>query len=73
MAWFPASLLKTHSHLLACTTTMQAQFAYERRHYATMVEMRHGSAILNSNNSVVYGQKHKVWVPVFIVRTSRTF
>ena len=28
---------------------------------------------LNSNNSVVYGQKHKVWVLVFLVRTSGTF
>ena len=27
----------------------------------------------NSNNFVVYGQKHKVWVLVFLVRTSRTF
>ena len=25
-----------------------------------MVEMRHGLATLNSNNLVVYGQKHKV-------------
>ena len=40
---------------------------------ATMVKMRHGLATLNSNNSVVYGQKHKVWVLVFLVRTSGTF
>ena len=45
-------------------------FVYERRRYATMVKMRHGLATLNSNNSVVYGQKHKVWVLVFLVRTS---
>ena len=28
---------------------------------------------LNSNNSVVYGQKHKVWVLASLVRTSGTF
>ena len=33
----------------------------------------HGLATLNSNNSVVYGQKSKVWVLVFLVRTSKTF
>ena len=48
-------------------------FVYERRTYATMVKMRHGLATLNSNNSVVYGQKHKVWALVFLVRTSGTF
>ena len=37
------------------------------------LKMRHGLATLNSNNSVVYGQKHKVWVLVFLVRTSGTF
>ena len=36
-------------------------------------KMRHGLATLNSNNFGVYGQKHKVWVPVFLVRTSGTF
>ena len=35
-----------------------------------MVKIRHGLATLNSNNSVVYGQKHKVWVLFFLVRTS---
>ena len=25
------------------------------------------------NNSVVYGQKHKVWILIFLVRTSGTF
>ena len=30
-----------------------------------MVKIRHGLATLNSNNSVVYGQKHKVWVLFF--------
>ena len=47
---------------------MRVRFVYERRRYATMVKMRHGLAILNSNNSVVYGQKHKVWVLVFLER-----
>ena len=53
---------------------MRARFVYERRRYATMVKMRHGLATtLNSNNSVVYGHKHKVLVLVFLVRTSGTF
>ena len=38
--------------------------------HATMVKIKHGLATLNSNNSVVYGQKRKVWVLVFLVRTS---
>ena len=61
-AWFPVFLLKTHRRLLSCATTMRARFVYERRRYATMVKMGHGLATLNSNNSVVYGQKHKVTV-----------
>ena len=73
MAWLPASLLKTHMRLLTCATTMRVRFVYERRRYATMVKIRHGLATINSNNSVVYGQKHKVWVLVFLVRTSGTF
>ena len=72
MAWFPSSMLKKHRRLSACATTMRVRFVYERRRYATMVKMGHGLAILNSNNSVVYGQKHKVWVLVFLVRTSET-
>ena len=65
--------VKTHRRLLTCAATMRVRFVYERRRYATMVKMRHGLASLNSNNSVVYGQKHKVWVLVFLVRTSGTF
>ena len=38
-----------------------------------MLKIRHGLATLNSNNSVVYSQKHKVWVLAFLVRTSGTF
>ena len=41
---------------------MRVQFVYERRRY----KMRHGLATLNSNNSVVHVQKHKVWVFVFL-------
>ena len=52
---------------------MRVPFVYERRRYATVVKMRHGLATLNSNKSVVYGQKHKVWELVFLVRTSGTF
>ena len=73
MAWLPASLLKTHMRLSTCATTMRVRFLYERRSYATMVKIKHGLATLNLNNSVVYGQKHKVWVLVFLVRTSGTF
>ena len=67
------SLLKTHRHLSTCATMMRVRFVYERRRYARMVKIRHGLTTFNSNNSVVYGQKHKVWVLVFLVRTSRTF
>ena len=76
MAWLPASLLKSHRRLstcATCATTMRVRFVYERRHNATMVKIRHGLAALNSNNSIVYGQKHKVWVFVFLVRTCGTF
>ena len=73
MAWFPASLLKTHRPLLTFATTMPVQFVYEKRRYATMMKMRHGLATLNSKNSVVYGQKHKVWVLVFIVKMGGRF
>ena len=59
MAWLPASLLKIHRRLSTCETTMRERFVYERRRYATMVKIRHGLATLNSNNSVVYGQKHE--------------
>ena len=70
MAWLPTSPLKTHRRLL---TTMCVRFVYGGRRYATMLKIRHGLATLNSNNSVVYGQKHKVWVLVSLVRTSGTF
>ena len=73
VAWLPASVLKTHKRLSTCAAMMRVRFVYERRHYATMVKIGHGLPTLNSNNSVVYGQKHKVWVLVFLVRTSRTF
>ena len=63
--------VKTHRRLLSCAKTMRLRFLYERRRYATMVKMRHGLA--TPNNSVVYGQKHKVWLLVFLVRTSGTF
>ena len=59
--------------LLSCAPTMRVRFVYERRTYATMVKMGHGLATLNSNNFVVYGQKHKVWVLVILVRMSGSF
>ena len=52
---------------------MRVRFVYERRRYATMMKMRHALANLNSNNSVVYCQKHKVWVLVFLVRRVEHF
>ena len=66
-------VLKTHSHLSACLMTMRERFVYERRRYATIMKMRQGLATLDSKNSVVYGQEHKVWVLVFLVRTRGTF
>ena len=45
---------------------MSVRFVYERRRYATMVKIRHGLATLNSNYSVVYGQKHNVSVLIFL-------
>ena len=48
--------------------TMHVRFVYTSQRYAAMVEIRHGLATLNSNNFVVYGQKHKVWVLVFLER-----
>ena len=65
--------VKTHRRLLSCATTMRVRFVYGRRRYAAMVKTRYGLATLNSNNTVVYGQKHKVWVFVFLVRMSGTF
>ena len=38
-----------------------------------MVKIRHGLATLNSNNSVVYGQIHKVWVLVFKLERAEHF
>ena len=67
------SAVKTHRPLSTFLAMMCVWFVYERRRYATIMKKRHGLATLNSNNSVVYGQKHKVWVLVFSVRRSRTF
>ena len=71
MAWLPASLLKTHRRLSTCATTMHVRLVYTGRRYATMVTIRHSLATLNSNNLVVYGQKHKMWVLVFLERAER--
>ena len=65
--------VKKHRRLSTCATIMRARFVYERRRYATMVKIRHGLATLNSNTSVVYGQKHKMWVLIFLVRMIGTF
>ena len=43
-------------------TKMLLRFVRARRRYVTMADMRHVLAPWNSYNSVVYGQKHKVWV-----------
>ena len=55
----------------SCRTGDDGLVIYEKRRYATMVKMRHDLALLDSNNSVVYG--HKVLVLVFLVRTRETF
>ena len=65
--------IKNTQALIDMRETIRILFVYERRRNATMVKIRHGLATLNSNYSVVYGQKHKVWVLVFLVRTSGTF
>ena len=49
----------------ACTVFMKGDIVH--------VKMSHALASLNSNNFVVYGQKHKVWVLVVLVRMSGTF
>ena len=68
MAWSPALLFKTPRRLSTCAMMMPIWFLYERRHYATMVKMRHGLATLNFNNFVVYDQKHKVLKLIFLER-----
>ena len=69
-----ASLLK-HTDAYRHATTMRVWFVYEMETLlcVTMVKIRDGLATLNSINSAVYGQKHKMWVLVFSVRTSGTF
>ena len=53
---------------MLCMTMMCVWFVCARRRYPTMVEIRHRLATSNSNNFVVYGQKHKVRVLVFLER-----
>ena len=72
MAWFPASLLITQRRSSTCAMKMHVPFVYVRRRYVAMVDMRHGLATCNTQNFVVYGQKHKEWVLVFLVRTRGT-
>ena len=45
---------------VSCSTcaTMRVRLVYERRRCASKVKMSHAMATLNSNNFVVYGQKH---------------
>ena len=45
------------------------RYVYARRRFVTMAETRLGLTTLNSSNFVVYCQKHKVWVLVFLVST----
>ena len=70
MAWFPALLFKLPRRFTACATAMAVGFVYARRRFVTIAKMSHGLTTLNSYNFVVYGQKHKVWVVVFLVRMS---
>ena len=57
MAWFPASLIKH---------TGAYRHARQRCAYGSLCN-KDALATLNSNNFVVYGQKHKVLVLVFLV------
>ena len=72
-AWFPDLLFKLPRRFALCATTMRVGFFYARRRSVTIAEMRHGLTTLNSYTFFVYGQKHKVLVLVFLVRTSGTF
>ena len=72
MAWFPSELLKTNRRLSTCATMIPVRFVNERSRCATKVRMSHPLATLDSNNFVVYGQKHKVWVLVFFERLEQT-
>ena len=65
-------LFKTHRCLSTCAARMLIRFVCERIHCTTKVKISHALATLNPNNSVVYGQKHKVWKLVSLVRTSVT-
>ena len=38
----------------------------------TMTDMIHGLAHSNTHKFIVHGQKHKLWVLIFLVRTLRT-
>ena len=67
MAWLPSSLLKTHRCLSTCVTSMPI-----KEMLCNNGEKKHGLATLNSNNPVVYGKKHIVWVLVFLVKMSQT-
>ena len=73
MAWLPTSLLEHTGVYRHARQRCAYVFFHEMRYYATMVKIRLGLATLNSNNSVVYCQTHKVWVLVFLVRTSGIF
>ena len=52
---------------------MRVWFVYKTKRYATKVKISHALATLNSNDLIVHGQKHKVWVLFFLVRMSETF
>ena len=55
-----------------CHNDARVRFVYNRRRW----QQRWKWAMLpqlNSNKFVVYGQKYKVWVLIFLVRTSGTF
>ena len=73
MAWSPALLLKhTGAYRYARQRCAYGSFNMKGGGCATKVKMSHALATLNSNNFVVYGQKHKVRVLVFLVRTIGT-
>ena len=45
---------------------------YNKRDADARMVRLHGKTLLTPNNFVVCGQKHKVWILLFLVRISRT-
>ena len=59
-------------HIMRNADARTVPTVHVRRRSTAMSDMTRDLVTLNSNNFVVYGQKHKVWVLVFLVRTRGT-